>query len=504
MSNIILQMKKIEKSFPGVKALDNINFDLKTGEVHALVGENGAGKSTLIKILGGVHTSDSGTIEIDNKHVVIKTPIDSIKQGISIIYQEFNLVPKLTVAQNIFLGSEPKQRSFGVVDNRTMNNKTRQLLELLGKANIKPNMLVCNLTVAQQQIIEIAKALKNNSKIIVMDEPTAVLSIEETERLFAIIRDLVIKHISIIYISHRLDEIFEICNRVTVLRDGKYIDTIELPKKQEQELSVSKNQLIKLMVGRELEQMFCCRTIGYCKEEILAVEGFTKDGQFSNVNFSLNKGEILGFAGLVGAGRTELMKTIFGLEKKDCGVLKIYGKTVRIRSPLDAIKYGIGFVPEDRKKEGLILKLSMSENISITTLKSISSFGFVNERKRLKLSEIYIKTMDIKPKLHNRKVQFLSGGNQQKVVLSKWLAKEPSILILDEPTRGIDVGAKQEIYSLINKLADEGLSIIIISSEMEEILGISDRIIVMHEGFITAELTKNEATQEKILMAASN
>jgi ribose transport system ATP-binding protein len=496
---LLLQMKHIHKSFPGVKALDDVSFDLRQGEAHALVGENGAGKSTLIKILGGVYVQDQGQISMFGAETAIRQPADALKNGVSVIYQEFSLAPVASVAENIFLGMEPRKGPLGIyIDKKKMFAEAQKLLNDIGKPNIRSDTPAGRLTVAQQQIVEILKALNRRSKILVMDEPTAVLTQEETRTLFEIVNRLKSNGTSIIYISHRLDEIFRICDRATVLRDGRRIDTVNIRDGQ-----VSKDDLIKMMVGRELGSLFRTPSRILGGEICLKVEHLTRKGEFADINFALKKGEILGFSGLVGAGRTEVMKAIFGLNKPDAGTIEFHGKNVVITNPQDAIRLKFGFVPEDRKREGLVLMHSMKTNVTQATMRKYSRMGFLQDARQTRAAKEYIGKLNIKPPLPERDMKDFSGGNQQKVVIAKWLDNAPELLILDEPTRGIDVGTKQEIYAIIKELADSGVSIMVVSSEMEEILGLCDRIIVMHEGRMRGEFSREEATQEKLLYAAS-
>ncbi|MDR3336447.1 MAG: sugar ABC transporter ATP-binding protein [Treponema sp.] len=496
---LLLQMKHICKSFPGVQALDDVSFDLRHGEVHALVGENGAGKSTLIKILGGVYAQDQGQIHISGAEALIRQPSDALQKGISIIYQEFSLVPVTSVAENIFLGMEPgKGKLRFYIDKKRMFAEAQKLLDDIGKSNIRSDTPVAKLTVAQQQIVEIVKALNRRSEILVMDEPTAVLTQDETETLFEIVTQLKNNGTSIIYISHRLDEIFRICDRATVLRDGHKIDTVNV-----RDGNVSKDGLIKMMVGRDLGNLFQIPVRDSRGGICLKAEHLTRKGEFADVSFTLKKGEILGFSGLVGAGRTEVMKAVFGLNKLDSGDITFHGKKAVIANPQNAIRLKLGFVPEDRKREGLVLMHSMKTNVTQATMFKYSRMGFLKNGRQLQAAREYIGKLNIKPPLPERNMKDFSGGNQQKVVIAKWLDNAPELLILDEPTRGVDVGAKQEIYTIIKNLADSGVSIIVVSSEMEEILGLCDRIIVMHEGRIRGEFSRSEATQEKLLYAAS-
>ena len=488
-------MNHIRKKFPGVMALDDVSFQLRRGEFHAICGENGAGKSTLMKILGGIYTPDQGDILINEKPVQILSPLDSIGQKISIIYQEFNLVPQLTIMENLFLGKEIKN---GLqLNKKQMRMEAQEIMLKLG-LDIDCSRLVSSISIATQQLVEIGKAIFNDADILVMDEPTAVLSEKETKALFRLIEQLLEKGISIIYISHRLEEIVSSCHRITVLRDGKCIDTLDNETR-----NIQKEQIIKLMVGRDLTDYFPGKERSKNEDTILEVRNLTKEEIFEDVNFKLSKGEILGFSGLVGAGRTEIMQGIFGAMKLDSGEIIIDGEKHKIKNPLDAINAGIALLPEDRKREGLILKMSLSDNICLATLPEISSMGSILRAKKNKIVNKYIKDLQIRPGLPERTVDNFSGGNQQKAVLAKWLALNPKVVILDEPTRGIDVGAKAEIYSLINNLAKEGIGIIFISSELLELIGVCDRILVVRQGRIAAEYHKDNFSEEKIISSAS-
>lgn len=489
----LLSMKGITKSFPGVQALKDISLDLNEGEVLALLGENGAGKSTLIKVLGGAHSFDSGEIFIGGQSVNIKDPIHAQELGISIIYQEFNLIPDLTVRENIFLGKE--KSSFGFIDSKAEHAKAAALFAKIG-INIDPESLCSDLSVAQQQTVEIAKALSENAKIIVMDEPSAALTGREVTKLFQIIKDLKQQGIGIIYISHRLEEIFEIADRVMVLRDGEHAGS-SVPSK------IDKAKLIEMMVGRSLEAEFPKESaeIGLV---ILKVENLS-GGIVKDVSFFVRAGEVLGFAGLVGAGRTETMRLIFGADIPESGKIFIRNKEVNINNPGDAIRNRICLLTEDRKGQGLILVHSARENFGLPNLDQFNRGIFLDHKEEQKVFGRYVTKLQIKIRDQEQLVMNLSGGNQQKVVLAKWLAGNADIIIFDEPTRGIDVGAKYEIYLLINELAAQGKAIIIVSSELPEILGMSDRIIVMHEGRIKGEITEvNKATQQDILSLAIN
>lgn len=485
-------MRGIDKSFPGVHALKNVSLELRKGEVLALLGENGAGKSTLIKILGGVYPSDAGDVLIEGQTARIHSPVDAQHAGVSIIYQEFNLVPDLTASENIFLGREKAR--VGFVSATREHQQARQLFNKIG-INIDPDARCGDLTVAQQQTVEIAKTLSTKAKIIVMDEPSAALAIQEVEHLFSIIRDLKKHGIGIIYISHRLEEIFEVADRVMVLRDGEHVGTGDTA-------DITRTELIEMMVGRPLESEFP-KHIANPGPERLRVENLSRGKAVCDVSFSVRAGEVLGFAGLVGAGRTETMRLIFGADKPDNGRIIVNNREVNIRNPRNAIRNRICLLTEDRKGQGLVLIHSCRENFGLPNLDRFTRGIFLDQRKeRRKFSE-YVESLKIKISSDEQFVVNLSGGNQQKVVLAKWLARNSDIVIFDEPTRGIDIGAKYEIHLLINKLAAEGKAIILISSELPEILGMSDRIIIMHEGQIKGEITDvTNTTQEDILSIA--
>ncbi|WP_394992504.1 sugar ABC transporter ATP-binding protein [Emticicia sp.] len=492
----ILQVQNLSKAFLGMKALDNIQFDLKKGEVHALMGENGAGKSTFMKILMGLLTPDSGEIIFEGEALKKYNVNEILHKGISMIHQEILVVPELTVAQNIFLGRESNYWNW-LNDNR-INQKAQELLKSMG-VNINAQSKIKNLSIAEMQMVEIAKAISNNAKVIIMDEPTSALSDKEVSMLFKIIKDLKSKGVAIIYISHKMDEIYEITDRITILRDGKYIAT-----KNTSELD--KNELIALMVGREIESLFpvnnSIRVETECSPAVLSVQNLNKKGKFKDINFEVFAGEVLGIAGLMGAGRTEIARAIFGLDKFDSGEITLNGQRIKIKSPQDAIKKGIGYVSEDRKALGFIPALSVKENISLSSLADFSKAWFVNATNEKEATTQLANDLKIKATSINQKVMNLSGGNQQKVVIGRVLLSSPSIIILDEPTRGIDVGAKFEIYKLIKQLTEKGVAIIMISSELPEILGMSDRILVLSKGKQTALLSKKEATQEKIMQYA--
>lgn len=493
MSDYILEIENLTKTYPGVVALDNIDLHVRRGEVHAIVGENGAGKSTLIKSITGAIVPDSGTITFDGVKHSRMTPKEAQVAGIGVIYQEFNLVPGLSVAENIFLGNYGKER--GLVDFKLMNQKATEAMQRIG-VQLNPNQAVWTLTVGRQQIVEILRSLVKNIKLLIMDEPTAPLTTSEVRQLFEIIQTLRQQGVTIIYISHRLEEIFELADRVTVMRDGQYITTLNIAE-------TNKQELIRYMVGRELSNQFPERQTAL-GEEILRVENLTGNG-VENISFDLHKGEILGFAGLLGCGRTETIELLYGSRKKESGKIFLHGKEVNVKSTTEAVELGLGLVPEDRKRTGAFLYSTITWNISIGCLKKkLMKYGVVVDRKKEgALAEEYHKKLRIKTPSLGQLVANLSGGNQQKVVVAKMLAMDAEILIFDEPTRGIDVGAKQEIYQLIRELVNEGKSVIMISSEMEEVLGLSDRIVVLHEGRQMGILNRDEFSQERILTLAS-
>ncbi|HHW32385.1 MAG TPA: sugar ABC transporter ATP-binding protein [Clostridiaceae bacterium] len=495
MSENILEIKHVTKSFPGVVALDDVSFNIKKGEIHALVGENGAGKSTLIKILSGAYSLDKGYLVLKGKNVKFNSPIEAIAQGISVVHQEIKLVGTLTVAENIFIGRLPLNKKTHLVNWNKLNHNARLLLDSIG-SDIDEKEYVNNLSIAQQQLVEICKALSYNSEIIIMDEPSATLTYAELEILFTILRKLKEQKITIIYISHRLEEIFEIADTVTVLRDGKHIHTGDVNE-------FDRKKLISMMVGRELENEYP-KEFAERGEPLLEVKNLNRPGKLKNISFTLYRGEILGIAGLVGSGRTEMARTIFGADKnkKNSGEIFIKGKKVEINSVQDATKYGIALIPEDRKTQGLVLLMSIKENVSMANIKRIISKGFLNRKKETDLANKFIDVLQIQAPDENFVVRNLSGGNQQKVVIAKWLAANSDILILDEPTRGVDVGAKAEIYKLLNTFIASGKGVIMISSDMPEIIGMCDRVLVFRDGTITGEFTREEVTQEKLLDCA--
>jgi len=487
-----LVTKNLVKTYPGVRALDSVSLSINKGEVHAIVGENGAGKSTLIKILAGAILPDSGDIFFDGNTYKGFITQQAIELGISTIYQEFNLVRSLSIAENVFLGKEPVKGPF--TDFRRMCRETEQLFSEMGMS-INPRDLVSKIGVAYQQIVEIIKAISANAKVLIMDEPSAPLTNTETEALFRLIKTLKTKGVTVIYISHRLEEIFEICDRVSVMRDGRYIKTLET-------VSTNKHELISLMVGRELGDDYPPPQTKADANFYLSVNNLST-GKLSNISFSVRRGEIVGFGGLVGAGRTEVMRAVFGADPINSGTILIDGKPTYIKDPVSAIKYGIVLIPEDRKNQGLILGLDINSNITMASMDKISRFSFVNDRQVEEVCSALRDDLRIKTPSLKQKVRNLSGGNQQKVVLAKWLAANCDIILFDEPTRGIDVGTKREIYNLMRDLAGKGKCIVMVSSDMPELIGMSDRIYVMHEGRIVGELNKNQVSQEAILSLAS-
>ena len=500
--NIILQAKNITKRFGGVIALDNVNLDVHLGKVNVIVGENGAGKSTLMKILSGVYPEYEGELLLNNEQVNFNNPKEAMRKGIAIIHQELNLIPYLSIAENIFLGREI-HNAFGILDSRQMVKQTKELLERLD-CYLNPKTLVSELRVGEQQLIEIAKALLEDAKIVIMDEPTSAISDTEVESLFKIIANLKKHNVSILYISHKLDELFLIADRFIGLRDGKTVGTIE------QVEEATKDDLIRLMVGRDIKNIYEKDAVTF-GDEILKVKDIclpkaTNKSCFliENINFSVRKGEVLGLFGLMGAGRTELLETLFGLHPKIMtGSVFIDNKEVKIKSVMDAIQNGMGLVPENRKEDGLVLPMEISKNVSMACVDKVVKNGFLNSELESLLSKKYIESLNIKTPSEKQLSKNLSGGNQQKVVLAKWLATNPKVLFLDEPTRGIDVNAKNEIYHLINTLAKEGLGIVVVSSELPEIMAISDRILVLSNSKISGEFNQGNANEEAIMKAAT-
>ncbi len=490
----ILRMEHISKRFPGVQALDDVTFQVNKGEIHALVGENGAGKSTLMKILTGAIPKDEGTIFLREQPVEIESPGRAQALGISMIHQDLMLIPHLNVGQNIYLGREPRGALPGLINWSALYAQAEEQLAKLG-ITLESQTMVADLSIAQRQMVEVAKALSLNADIIVMDEPTSALSERETETLFALMRSLKEQGVTIIFISHRLEEVFVIADRVTVLRDGQLIGVVPISE-------VGMDQVVRMMVGRDLGEMYPKEEVPR-REMILQVKGLSRGDELKGIDLELYKGEILGIAGLMGAGRTPFARALFGIEPIDSGEIWIEGQQVRIDSPQKAIDLGMGFVPEDRQTQGLFLGMAVRRNITISALDKVSRFGFLNFSEADGLAQEYVQRLDIRTPDLQRLVRNLSGGNQQKVVIAKWLTLNPKILILDEPTRGIDVGAKAEIHVLMNQLAKQGVGIIMISSELPEILGVSDRILVMSEGQVVGEFSREEATQEAIMLCAA-
>ena len=494
MSEYLVEMKEISKDFPGVKALKNVDFNIRKGEIVCLLGENGAGKSTLMKVLTGVYRPDGGCIYYDGSALDLHSTREAYEQGINIIFQEFNLCPNLTAMENVFLGNENKTKS-GLLSYRETRRRAEEFFSRL-KIDIKPDDIVENLGVAQQQMIEIAKALAYDTKVLIMDEPTSALAEKEIENLFIIMRELKDKGISIIFISHKLDEVLEITDRVVILRDGENAGDILTKEADEQ-------KLVSIMVGRELSEFYTDRKNKPMDEIVFEAEGLCGPPHIKDASFKIKKGEILGLAGLVGAGRTELAKLIIGAEKKTAGRVLLHGQELVIKSPKDSVAARIAYLPEDRKNLGLVLPMSVRENTTLSIHDKVSNmFNLISSAKEKEVTDKYINSMKTKVSSREMVVETLSGGNQQKVVIAKALALEPELLILDEPTRGIDVGAKAEVHNIISDLADEGMSIIVISSELPEVFHLADRILVMHEGKITADLNKDEADQEMVMHAA--
>jgi len=494
MSEALLRMEGIDKHFPGVHALDRCQFELLAGEVHALVGENGAGKSTMMKIATGVYKKDAGRILFKGQEVDIPDTRTAQQLGISIIHQELNLMPHLTVAQNMYIGREPRYLGL-FVDDQELNRRVQVLLDQMN-VKIDPRTKVSELSVAKQQMVEIAKALSFQAEVLIMDEPTAALTDSEIQELFRMIEQLRQKGVGIVYISHRMEELKQITDRITVMRDGCYVDTVLTE-------SVTIDQIISMMVGRELFNQTQIEATSSDAEMVLEVEGISRGKELKNIHFHVRKGEIVGFAGLMGAGRTEVARAIFGADPVDQGKIRMQGQQVRIRNPHDAVRHGIGYLSEDRKRYGLLVDMDVRENIAISNYARFRRLGWMRTKEMHRTAEFYTEALSIKTPGVHQTVKFLSGGNQQKVVIGKWLTRDCQVLIFDEPTRGIDVGAKAEIYKLLEQLASEGKSIIMISSELPEILRMSHRVIVMCEGRITGELSREEATQEEIMRLAT-
>jgi len=489
----ILEMRGITKRFPGVLALDHVDLTVYPGQVLALVGENGAGKSTLMKVLSGVHQMDEGEILMEGKPVKIENPLASQLMGISIIYQELSVLDNMNIAENIFLGRE-KRSGRVFVNKKTMHTEARKLLDEVG-LDVDTHTMAGELSTAQKQMIEVAKALSFNSKIIIMDEPTSSLTETETDILFGIIRKLREKGVAIVFISHKLAEIFAITDEVAILRDGVSAGRMATE-------GCTENDIIKAMVGRDVDDLYA-KQAAPIGDVVLEVKNLSTKDFLKDINFKLHAGEILGFAGLVGAGRSEVMRAVFGIDPRQTGEIYIKGQKVDIKSPKDALEQGMGFVPEDRKLQGLVLGMSVGKNTTLAALKAVANkAGFINHKQEKEMADKFVRALEVKTPSNDQLVKNLSGGNQQKVVIAKWLANNPDILILDEPTRGIDVGAKKEIHQLMSDLANQGVAIIMISSELPEVLGMSDRVVVMHEGRIKGELDRSEADQVSIMKMA--
>ena len=488
-----IEMRGIDKSFGGNAVLNGAGFLLDDGEVHALMGENGAGKSTLMKILTGVYTKDAGQVIVDGKEVCYNNPQEAEKAGIVFIHQELNVLFDLTVEENMFLGKEIK-KVFGICDRKAMRKRVQEILDMLG-VDIDPTQRMDELSIGQQQMIEIAKALMVDAKVLIMDEPTAALTQSETEVLFKVVNSLRKKGVSIVYISHRMEEIFELCDRITILRDGTYIDTKRIA-------DIDMNDIVKMMIGREIGERYPVRNskIG---DVAFEVKNLNCPGAFENVSFEVRAGEVLGVSGLMGAGRTEIMQAIFGNMPNVTGQLFLDGKEIKNKNPQQAIENGIGFITEDRKVEGLMLEESIMKNISLANLGKISKNGVINKKKEQELVNKGIEELRIRCFGPQHECNNLSGGNQQKVVFAKWIYTNPKVLILDEPTRGVDIGAKKEIYNIINELTAKGVAIIMVSSELPEVLGMSDRVMVVREGEVRGILNKEEANQESIMTLAT-
>lgn len=488
-----IKMENIWKSFGTNSVLEGVDVDIKPGTVHALMGENGAGKSTLMNILTGLHKKDKGKIFVDGKEINYTNINESEDDGIYFIHQEINDYPEMTVLQNIFVANEITTK-LGFLDNQKMKEKAESVFKTLG-IDISLDSKIKDLSVGQRQLIEIAKVLMKDAKFIVMDEPSASLMTEEIERLFKIIKDLKAKGVTVVYISHRMEEIFEICDYITVMRDGKSVDTKAVSES-------NYDEVVRKMVGREITDYYPEKT-NEIKDTIFEAKNLESNGVFKNINFHVREGEILGFSGLMGSGRTEIMRAVFGLDPLDSGEIILKGEKLNIKGPKDSISKGIGFITEDRKDEGLILDESINDNIILPVISQFAKNHIINDSEVHDLVDMLVNRLKIKSESRNDSASSLSGGNQQKVVLAKWITISPQVLILDEPTRGVDVGAKREIYTLINELAEKGVAIIVVSSDLPELLGISDRIMVVHEGKITGELSREEATQEKIMTYAT-
>lgn len=493
LAEIVLRMEGIVKNFPGVQALKGVSFDLKEGEVHALLGENGAGKSTLMNVLSGIYPPDGGKIYFHGKELALRNPMDAINSGISIIHQELALAEQLTVADNMFMGEEPVNR-LGFIDTIAIKRRCQEILDSLN-SNLSPGTRVYTLSTAQKQMLEIGKAISRDCKVLVMDEPTAAVSKQEVDKIFDLIRSLKNRGICIVYISHRMDEIFQVADRVTVLRDGRNVDTVDVS-------GITQSELIQMMVGYNLDQYYA-KSNCEIGNIVLETEGLTRsDGRARDISIKLRKGEIVGLAGLVGSGRTEFIQMLYGISPAKSGSIRINGKEVSIRNVQDALKNGICLVPEDRKLQGLVLINNVKFNLTISVLEKFFRFIGLSTRRENEIANSFVKKLAIKISSLSQQVMKLSGGNQQKIVIAKWLARESDILLLDEPTRGVDVGAKAEIYSLMDSIASQGKCIIMVSSELPEVINMSDHIYVLRDGNVVAEFRKNEIDQEKVLAYA--
>jgi ABC-type sugar transport system ATPase subunit len=495
----LLECRNISKSFPGVKALDNVDLEVQNGEVHAIVGENGAGKSTLMNILSGNYAQNTGKIYLDGTEVHLRDPRQAQELGIAMIHQELSLASNLSIMENIYIGRLKRNR-LGFVNYKEMYKRSKEQLECVGITNVEPDQLIKDLSISQMQMVEIAKALSLNAKLIIMDEPTSSLTRKESELLFATIRSLKNSGVTVLYISHRLQEIFDISDRITVLRDGKQIETLDTKETSEKEI-------ISLMVGREFNKSFhrVPRVIGEKDRPVLEIKGLSSSHQkLTDINLKLYAGEVLALTGLVGSGRTELVQTIFGIGRRDAGEIYLNGEKISADSPSQAIKLGMGLVPEGRKTQGLFSGMTVRENMTIVNIRKTCRCLFISRKSETKNALSYVSTLRIKTPNIEQKVKFLSGGNQQKTIIARWLLNNPKVLFLDEPTHGVDVGAKEEIYAIINDLAQAGVGIILISSELPEVLTLADRILVMHNGRIAGELSQNDANQEIIMQYATN
>lgn len=490
----LLEVRNLTKYFPGIKALDGVHLTVRAGEVHALIGENGAGKSTLVKILTGVYFPTQGEMLYEGAPLVLKNALDAQKAGIAAIHQEASMFPELSVTENIYMGHHLTHPRFGTVDWKRMHAETQKLLDELD-LGIDSNTLVTNLSVAQRHMVEIAKALSLQAKIVIMDEPTSALSLREVADLYKIVRRLKAAGKAIIFISHKFDEIFEICDHYTVLRDGKFIGEGEIA-------DASIDSIVQMMVGRSLDQMYPKREVPL-GPVVMSVKHLSQTGYFHDISFDLHQGEILGFFGLIGAGRSEVMRTIFGIDKKTAGTISLDGKELDIQCPGTAMRHGIAFVPEDRQAQGVILQMSIAKNTTLPQIDAVSKFGILNRKRENTITETFGNKMEIRAAGWQVDVDTLSGGNQQKVVLAKWLATDPRILILDEPTKGIDVATKAAVHEFVSEMAAKGLAVILISSELPEILGMADRVLVMHEGILEAEFSRQDADADKVIRAAT-